>query len=411
MTGCANLKARGHVRVFMSLAQHQLDHRECLRIASQLLDAPAVPLDLSFGLEQVLRRGLRRELRCGLGTEPPILRFLDDQHGYELATGAERYRLEMPQRTLRIARIMAPHPSSYCSTLYEFWATSAQDYVPLYRFLRRAVRDQQCHDPPVMAADDQRRLWENTLGFLEHGASRLKEFGVPQKRGVLLLGEPGNGKTMACRWLRGECNRHGLSWRNVSAEDFEQAQREGDAHELFELDRAGIVFFDDVDMALRQRDQYQQAAEQSTFLAGLDGLDTNHGVVYLFTTNARLADLDSAFRRPGRIDFVLRFARPDEALRRRLIERSWDARLVGGLDLNLVVAQTAGLSFAELDEIKKLLVLDYLDGGQLDWERAYGAFRAGRGGEDVRMAIGFRPQLEPNEPRHALAGVRPASGE
>jgi hypothetical protein len=388
----------------MSLSQHQIDHRECLRIASELLGAPVVALELSFELEQVLHRHARLEQRCGAAGERPIMRFLDGQQGHELAVGAERYRLQIEGRTLRIAHVAAPHRHHFCSTLYEFWATSASDYLPLYRFLRRTLRRQQRHAAPVMAAEDQRRLWDNTVGFLRHGCQRLKEFGVPQKRGVLLLGEPGNGKTMACRWLRSECNRYGLSWRNVSAEDFESARREGDAHELFDLERAGIVFFDDVDMALRQRGTFDPVAEQSTFLAGLDGLDVNRGVIYLFTTNARLEDLDGAFRRPGRIDLVLHFSRPDAVLRRRLIEACWTPQIVAGLNVERVVAQTAGLSFAEMEEIKKLLVLRYLECGEFNWDWALGAFRIGRGGSDARPRIGFLQRAGAFESTHALCG-------
>jgi cell division protease FtsH len=168
---------------------------------------------------------------------------------------------------------------------------------------------------------------------------------------------------------------------------------------LFELERAGIVFFDDVDMALRQRGPFEQAAEQSTFLAGLDGLDVNHGVVYLFTTNARLEELDAAFRRPGRIDLVLHFARPDAHLRRRLIEDCWDRRLAASLNVDRAVAQTAALSFAEMEEIKKLLVLRYLERGVFDWDGALGAFRVGRGACDVRPRIGFH-----REPIMAFVG-------
>jgi hypothetical protein len=372
----------------MSLAQHQADHRKCLRIASQLLGAPALALALSYELEQVLMRHARLEGRCGTGEEHPLMRFEDDRRGHALAAGAERYRLQIDDRTVRVVRVLAPHACDFCDTLYEFWAVAASDYRALYRFLRGSVRRQQRHRAPIIPPEHQQRLWDNTIGFLRHGYQRLKEFGVPQKRGVLLLGEPGNGKTMACRWLRSECNRHGLDWRNVSAEAFESARRNGEAHELFELGTAGIVFFDDVDMALRQRGQFEQAAEQSTFLAGLDGLDASCGVVYLFTTNARWEDLDSAFRRPGRIDLVLHFGRPDVSLRRRLI-LSWDRRLVASLDLERVLVQTDGLTFAEMEEIKKLMVLHYLEHDEFDWQAAHDAFRSGRCSGEPRSRIGF----------------------
>lgn len=169
------------------------------------------------------------------------------------------------------------------------------------RFLRRGVKAAQRHRPPILHDGDLQRLWDNTIGFLRRGAALLERYGVPRKRGVLLLGEPGNGKTMACRWLRWQCSRRGLGWRAVTAEEYEAAKGDGGAHELFDLDRPGIVFFDDVD----------------------------------------------------------------------------------------VVAATDGLSFAELEELKKLLVLRYGETGCWEWFWAWSAFTAGRGDAGSHRKIGF----------------------
>jgi SpoVK/Ycf46/Vps4 family AAA+-type ATPase len=193
---------------------------------------------------------------------------------------------------------------------------------------------------------------------------------------------------MACRWLRSECRRYGLEWRSVSAEEFEEARSEAQAHTLFELDRPGFVFFDDFDAAVRDRDPASQHQDQSTFLGGLDGLEVHHGVVYLFTSNARLADLNPAFRRPGRIDLVLAFSRPDADLRRKLIIR-WHRDIISALQVDEVVAETEGLSYAEIEEVKKLLVLRQLDTGEWDWRWAWEVYRTGRGTGALRQRIGF----------------------
>ena len=71
---------------------------------------------------------------------------------------------------------------------------------------------------------------------------------------VYLYGPPGNGKTMACRWIRAECGRRGLCCRNVSAEEFSSSLCDGRAHTLFQLSRPGVIFFDDFDSALRDRE-------------------------------------------------------------------------------------------------------------------------------------------------------------
>jgi ATP-dependent 26S proteasome regulatory subunit len=204
---------------------------------------------------------------------------------------------------------------------------------------------------------------------------------------VLLLGTPGNGKTMACRWLLSLCHRRGLLWRSVSAQEYSGAKEAGDVHELFELDGPGIILFDDLDQSLRDREGSD--SDRTTFLTELDGLHPREGIVYLFTSNARVSDLDPAFRRPGRIDLYIQFQRPDAELRRTFVVERWHAHITSALDLDQVVRETDGLSFAEMDEIKKLLVLRFLETKTWDWGAAWSAYQTGHNTGKSAQRIGF----------------------
>lgn len=374
------------------MRQHQLDHARCAALAAEMLGAPIRALVLDYEMQGVLRKRGKLEGRRGVGCDYATMRFQSGNRGHLLALGAELYRIDVAPRPIRVVRVLAPRNCDTDADAYYFWAVADADYRRLYGLLRRAVRRRQRHNPPLMQEEDKRRLWASTVGFLTQTQHMLREYGVQAKRGVLLLGAPGNGKTMACRWLRYECNRRGLAWRNVTAEMFESSRREGEANELFDLERPGIIFFDDVDMAIRERQPGSNSADTSAFLGGLDGLDLHRGVVYIFTTNATVAQLDSAFLRPGRIDLVLEFRRPDADLRRRFIEENWHAEILAAIDVDHAVAQSEGLSFAELDEMKRLLVLWHLQTQRWDWDRAWGEFRRSRG-ETQRSAIGFQATL------------------
>ena len=174
---------------------------------------------------------------------------------------------------------------------------------------------------------------------------------------------------------------------------------EGDVQAVFDLEDPGVILFDDFDLGVRNREEYGPTSHHSTFLGELDGVDAHNGVVYLFTTNARLSDLDPAFLRPGRIDQVVQFPRPDAALRRRAILEHWHADIRQALDVEFMVAATDGLSFAELTEIEKLLVLHFLDSGKWDWERAWRIFQAdARYTKPSKPVIGFaRPSRRVGE--------------
>jgi len=384
------------------MRQHQLDHSRCAALAAEMLGAPVRAVVVDYEMEAVLRKRAKLESRRGIGCDYATIRFQSGNRGHQLALGAELYRVDAGPRPIRIVRVLSARNDDTDADAYYFWAVAEADYRRLYGLLRRAVRRRQRHNPPLMLEEDKRRLWANTVGFLTQTQHMLREYGVQAKRGVLLLGEPGNGKTMACRWLRCECNRQGLAWRNVTVEMFESSRREGEANELFDLERPGIIFFDDVDMAIRERQPGNNSADTSAFLGGLDGLDLHHGVVYVFTTNATTAQLDSAFLRPGRIDLVLEFRRPDAQLRRQFIAENWHAEILATIDVDQAVAQSEGLSFAELDEVKRLLVLWHLETQRWDWSRAWAEFRRGRG-ESQRNAIGFQGALS----RERLVQVGP----
>lgn len=384
----------------MSLAQHQSDFQRCLQLAAELLGEPVRAFDLEWGLERSIAGLLKLEQRSGVASHQALVCFRADRPGHELQIGLERFRLTLDGKRFRVVRVAACWG---CGEGQSFWAVAAKRYLAFYRALMRRSRREFTQRPPIMRGEDLNRLWTNTIGFLRHGAELLARFGVPQKRGVLLLGEPGNGKTMACRWLRDHCIRERFAWRSVTAEEFESARQESQARELFQLDRPGIVFFDDVDMAIRDRGQFDQTSDHSTFLAGLDGLEVRRGMVYLFTSNAKRTSLDPAFLRPGRIDLVMTFARPNAEMRRRLIE-TWHGDLLAALNLDRVIADAEGLSFAELEECKKLLVLNFVERGEWDWAAALAAFQFGRGPGGPRMAIGFNASATGEEtapPRRA----------
>jgi hypothetical protein len=88
---------------------------------------------------------------------------------------------------------------------------------------------------------------------------------------------------------------------------------------------------------------------------------------------------------------TLHFPKPDGVLRRQLFDR-WDPDLRAAVPVDRVLADTAGMSFAEMDELKNLLVLHFLAAGAWDWAAAVRQFRENRDGfDDTRRGrrVGF----------------------
>lgn len=370
----------------MFLAEYQAELEYCLAQAAGLLGGPAQPVWLEWELEESLEKLLKLEARRGLGREPAVLRLERTKRGHALGAGMERYRWDTEEGTVRIVKVVVP--CGDCA-LVDFWAVRSSDYRRFYRFLRREIRGRHEQGPPVMPEAERQRLWENTIGFLRRGGPEMARYGVTPRRGVLLLGEPGNGKTMACRWLAAEARRNGLEWKNITAEMYEDARIEREVPSLFRLPSPGIVLFDDLDAALLDRKLHDQGEKHATFLAELDGLEQKTGIVYLFTSNAALDELDPAIRRPGRIDVIVQFSKPDAGLRRRLISERWHPDLRAGIEVEGVVGQTEGLSFAEIEELKKLLVIRRVETGRWDWPWARAALRQRDRDHRARRPIGF----------------------
>ena len=371
----------------MNLASSNTIMRIALSGPPRCWECRSCAVSLTWGVEQLLRKALTLEGRQGLEAPHPLLSFESGPKGQSLEYGVETFRVEIDGVTLRLAHVVAPNPHDNVWNWYEFWAVPVEHHRRLYRHLRRLERSSLDVPAPIMRPADQQRLWNETIGFLARGQGELQRYGVPQKRGIMLLGTPGNGKTLACRWLLSLCHKRGLRWRSVSAEEFNTARSAGNVRALFELDGTGMVLFDDLDDSLR--DGEGSPADRATFLTELDGLHPRQGVVFLFTSNARVNDLDPAFRRPGRIDLFIQFARPDAELRRRFVSERWHADITGAIDVEDVVRVTEGLSFAELDEVKKLLVLRYLETREWCWGAAWSAYCEGHGGGRPVQRIGF----------------------
>jgi hypothetical protein len=381
----------------MPLRQYTADHRYLLEIvARQAGFASPVAVDLDEFHTPLLKAARKGEL---LPIDGVLVRDWDPDNRRTFAgvqLGLRLYEIE----GVRFVRVHGDVDERNM-WLGNFAVVDRKDYRRLYRIALRCRRDAEPPSPaPVLPPEQAEALWHNTIGYLDRtNLRRIKEYGGRARRGVLLTGAPGNGKTMACRWIWEECRRRRWDWRLVTPDTYQQARRnqcnaQEAVQELFRVGRRGVVFFDDMDLALRDRNTVHETEDQAIFLSAMDGISVTEGVVYVFTTNCPLELIDPAFKRPGRLDVVLHFKAPDAALRRRLAER-WHPDLRRHLDVNAVVASTDGYSFAEIEELKNLLILHFTDSQTWDWGWALKQFDVNRNDLTPKPRhVGFSP-LQP----------------
>jgi hypothetical protein len=377
----------------VSLQQVTADHRALVRAAAQaagIVDPVAVRLD-DF-LNTILGHATRGPF---VSIDGAFIRDWDrtfPRYWPGTKFGIRLYTLD----NIRLARCLSESSTEQYDWLADFFVVARADYLPLFRKTVRLRRQSADSGPPPILPEAQlETLRQNTIGYLNrNNLTRIRDLGGRARRGLLLSGPPGNGKTSACRWLWQECHRLRFEYRIVSPDMYRAARNSCNpaeaVKELFSVSRRGIVFFDDMDLALRDRALSPEKDDQAVFLGAMDGIEVREGVVYVFTTNCPIHLIDPAFKRPGRIDLVLQFDPPTADLRRRLIDR-WHPDIRGGIDPARAVAATVGMSFAEIEELKNLLILGHLDAGGWDWDRALAQWRTNRDdlGESRAKAVGF----------------------
>ena len=170
----------------------------------------------------------------------------------------------------------------------------------------------------ILDADMKDDLWANTLGFLTN-KQHLAQYGVPIKRGVLLVGEPGTGKTLACKALLAEAK--GITCLVASINVLDHPAFIWELYELAQDLSPCIVFIEDVDLIAQEREVfgYSRGSALLTLLSVLDGVEECSGVVTIATTNCQ-ETLDKAIsKRPSRFDRVIQFQRPSLEHRKELI--------------------------------------------------------------------------------------------
>src|SRR5207249_10201136 len=116
-----------------------------------------------------------------------------------------------------------------------YTAAARKASARLYRIALRCRQESEPPSiPPVLPREQLDQLWKNTIGYLEGtNLERIKAYGGRAKRGVLLTGAPGNGKTMACRWIWEACRQRRWEYRLVTPDNYRAARAHGRLEDLF----------------------------------------------------------------------------------------------------------------------------------------------------------------------------------
>jgi ATPase family associated with various cellular activities (AAA) len=204
----------------------------------------------------------------------------------------------------------------------------------------------------VLPGDVLAGVERQVLGVQRH-SGRLRASGQHLKRGVLLHGAPGTGKTHTIGYLMGQLPQTTIVVLTGAA-----LEMIGQACSVARLLQPSVVIVEDVDLIAEQRVPHMGPHPLLfQLLNEMDGLGEDVDVTFLLTTN-RPDMLEQALAdRPGRVDHAAELPLPDGNGRRRLIQL-YQGRLVLDLtDPATVIERTEGVTASFLKELLRKAAL------------------------------------------------------
>lgn len=208
----------------------------------------------------------------------------------------------------------------------------------------------------VAGCDEAKEDVAELVDYLKE-PTRFQKLGGRIPSGILLVGQPGTGKTLLAKAIAGEAK---VPFFTISGSDFVEmfvgvgASRVRDMFEQAKKAAPCIIFIDEIDAVGRQRgagmggghDEREQTLNQ--MLVEMDGFEGNEGVIVIAATN-RPDVLDPALLRPGRFDRQVTVGLPDIRGREQILKVHMRKVPLGDdVKASVIARGTPGFSGADL---------------------------------------------------------------
>ena len=270
----------------------------------------------------------------------------------------------------------------------------------------------------VAGCDEAKEEVSELVDFLRD-PSKFQKLGGKIPRGVLMVGQPGTGKTLLAKAIAGEAR---VPFFTISGSDFVEmfvgvgASRVRDMFDTAKKHAPCIIFIDEIDAVGRHRgaglggghDEREQTLNQ--LLVEMDGFEGNEGVIVIAATN-RPDVLDPALLRPGRFDRQVVVPAPDVRGREQILKvHMRKVPLSDNVRPTLIARGTPGFSGADLANLVNEAALFAARAGKRtvdmsDFERAKDKIMMGAERKSMVMSEDEKKLTAYHEAGHAIVGL------
>jgi|TARA_B110000208_G_scaffold35427_1_gene46811 cell division protease FtsH len=269
----------------------------------------------------------------------------------------------------------------------------------------------------VAGVDEAKEDVQELVEFLRE-PDKFQRLGGKIPRGILMVGQPGTGKTLLAKAIAGEAK---VPFFSISGSDFVEmfvgvgASRVRDMFEQAKKQAPCIIFIDEIDAVGRHRgagvgggnDEREQTLNQ--LLVEMDGFEVNDGVIVVAATN-RPDVLDPALLRPGRFDRQVVVGLPDIRGREQILKvHMRKVPIDDNVKASLIARGTPGFSGADLANLVNESALFSARAGKRlvtmeEFEKAKDKIMMGAERKSMVMSEKERLNTAYHESGHAVVG-------
>ena len=269
----------------------------------------------------------------------------------------------------------------------------------------------------VAGCDEAKEEVKELVDYLKD-PSRFQKLGGKIPKGILMVGQPGTGKTLLAKAIAGEAK---VPFFSISGSDFVEmfvgvgASRVRDMFEQAKKSAPCIIFIDEIDAVGRQRgaglggghDEREQTLNQ--MLVEMDGFEGHEAIIVIAATN-RPDVLDPALLRPGRFDRQVVVGLPDVRGREQILKVHMRKVPLGDdVDASVIARGTPGFSGADLANLVNEAALFAARGnkrlvGMNEFEKAKDKIMMGAERKSMVMSESEKEMTAYHEAGHAIVG-------